>query len=203
MTAPRTHYSAYDVLRKRESVSWDDTTREVVRKRLEEVPDRSFFSEQEWHTLQAVCDRILPQPERGSAAVPIAPWIDQKLAQSRGGGYRYADMPPMREAWRLGLAGVEAESLLRFGQSFAEMNGTNQDTVLLTIQRGDVADDAWQRLPPTRFFRSVLLKSIVAQYYAHPAAWSETGFGGPASPRGYVRLGIGQHDPWEAEERHD
>lgn len=202
MTALRTPYSAYDVLRKRESVSWDGTTREVVRKRLEEVPDRSFFSEQEWQTLLAVCDRILPQPEGGTAAVPIAPWIDRKLAQNRGDGYRYADMPPMREAWQLGLAGIDAESRHRFDEPFATTHATNQDAILEAIQQGDVTDGIWARLPPKRFFTTVLLKSIVAQYYAHPAAWSETGFGGPASPRGYVRLGIGQRDPWEAEERH-
>lgn len=203
MTVPRTPYRDYDVLRKRDSVSWDGTTREVLRRRLEEVPERSFFSEDEWHTLQAVCDRIIPQPERGSAAVPIAPWIDQKLAQNRGDGYRYADMPPLREAWRLGLAGIDAESRRRFDMPFAATESTNQDAVLSAIQQGDVTDDVWARLPPKRFFTSILLKSIVAQYYAHPTAWSETGFGGPASPRGYVRLGIGQHDPWEAEEHHE
>jgi hypothetical protein len=41
---------------------------------------------------------------------------------------------------------------------------------------------------------------VVGIYYAHPAAWSEIGFGGPASPRGYVRLGFDERDPWEAEE---
>lgn len=201
MTLLRTPYAGYDVLRKRDSVSWDDTTREVVRKRLEEVPERSFFTEEEWLTLQAVCDRIVPQPERGSAAVPIAPWIDQKLAQNRGDGYRFADMPPLRETWRLGLAGIDAEARRRFDVSFASTHSTNQDAVLTAIQQGDVEDDIWTRLPPERFFTSVLLKSIVGQYYAHPAAWSETGFGGPASPRGYVRLGTGQHDAWEAEAR--
>lgn len=203
MTRLRTPYAAYDVLRKRGTVSWDDTTREVVRKRLEEVPERSFFSEEEWNTLQAACGRILPQPDREGAAVPIAPWIDQKLAQNRGDGYRYADMPPLGDAWRLGLAGIDAESRRRFGESFAATHGTNQDAVLRAIQQGEVTDELWRRLPPKRFFTGVLLKSIVAQYYAHPAAWSETGFGGPASPRGYVRLGTGQHDPWEAEEHHE
>jgi hypothetical protein len=37
-------------------------------------------------------------------------------------------------------------------------------------------------------------------YYAHPQAWDEIGFGGPASPRGYVRMGFNRYDPWEAVE---
>ena len=35
-------------------------------------------------------------------------------------------------------------------------------------------------------------------YYAHPSAWNEIGFGGPASPRGYVRMDFNRRDPWEA-----
>ena len=46
----------------------------------------------------------------------------------------------------------------------------------------------------------MLLKTVVGFYYAHPKAWNEIGFGGPASPRGYVRLGFSERDPWEAKE---
>ena len=53
---------------------------------------------------------------------------------------------------------------------------------------------------PKRFFRSVLLKQAVKIYYAHPFAWNEMGFGGPAAPRGYLRLGPDMRDPWEARE---
>jgi hypothetical protein len=58
----------------------------------------------------------------------------------------------------------------------------------------------WPGLDPQRFFIGVLAKTIAGIYYSHPAAWSEIGFGGPASPRGYVRLGFDQRDPWEAKE---
>jgi hypothetical protein len=51
------------------------------------------------------------------------------------------------------------------------------------------------------FFRHELLRLIVEIYYAHPAAWSEIGFGGPASPRGYLRLTANRRDSWEAAER--
>ena len=59
----------------------------------------------------------------------------------------------------------------------------------------------WRDLPAGGFFLHHLLKHVVAVYYAHPAAWSEIGFGGPASPRGYVRLQPNRHDNWEGEER--
>jgi hypothetical protein len=191
-----------DVLAKWDTPSWDDTTREVIRKRLNEVPPRRFFTDTEWSTLEAVSARLVPQPER-SNPIPIVPWIDEKLHHNWRDGFRYDDMPPLREAWRLGLAGIDEESRRRFGADFRSLPEWQRDTVLRGIQAGDVQGGAWEHLPAQRFFTTVLLKEVVGEYYAHPAAWSEVGFGGPASPRGYVRLGLNQRDPWEGEERDD
>jgi hypothetical protein len=52
-------------------------------------------------------------------------------------------------------------------------------------------------MPPKRFFDGTLLRHVVSVYYAHPAAWNEIGFGGPAYPRGFARLGAGQREHWE------
>jgi hypothetical protein len=200
MTPFRTPYVDYDVLAKWDTPSWDDQTREVLRKRLTEVPARRFFSDTESQTLEAVCGRLVPQPER-SDPIPIVPWIDEKLHHNWRDGFRYDDMPPLREAWRLGLEGIDYESRRRFRTDFRSLPEAQQDTVLQAIQAGDVDGEIWARLPAQRFFTTVLLKEVVGEYYAHPAAWSEVGFGGPASPRGYVRLGSNQRDPWEAPER--
>jgi hypothetical protein len=107
----------------------------------------------------------------------------------------------LREAWRLGLEGIDQESRRLFGVDFQSLPRVDQDTVLKTVQTGDVGGGVWEHLPAQRFFTTVLLKEVVGEYYAHPAAWSEVGFGGPASPRGYVRLGPNQRDAWEAQER--
>jgi hypothetical protein len=202
MTPFRTPYVDYDVLAKWDTPSWDDQTREVLRKRLTEVPARRFFSDTEWQTLEAVCGRLVPQPERFDP-IPIVPWIDEKLHHNWRDGFRYDDMPPLREAWRLGLEGIDHESRRRFSADFRSLPEADRDTVLRAIQAGDVDGELWARLPAQRFFTTVLLKEVVGEYYAHPAAWSEVGFGGPASPRGYVRLGSNQRDPWEASERDD
>jgi hypothetical protein len=197
MTVFLTPYTGYDVLAKWDSPSWDEHTREVLRKRLTEVPPRRFFTELEWLTLEAVCARLIPQPDRAHP-IPIVPWIDEKLHYDRRDGFRYDDMPPLREAWRLGLHGIDRESQRRFGIAFTAVSDISQDALLRALQSGDVQDELWTRLPPRRFFTTVLLKEVVGEYYAHPAAWNEVGFGGPASPRGYVRLGENQRDPWEA-----
>lgn len=193
-------YSGYDVLEKWGSPSWNEQTRELIRHRLEEVPERTFLSAHEWRTLEAVAARLIPQPDRPEAPVPIVPWIDQMLAKNEGTGYRYENMPPMRKAWRLGLRGIDAESQHRYDRSFVELGADRQEEILAAIQKGEVKTEVWDEMPPEQFFSSALLKNVAGTYYSHPAAWSEIGYGGPASPRGYVRLGFDQRDAWEAKE---
>lgn len=191
-------YPGYNVLDKADSPSWDPLTREVVRTRLEDVPPRRFLTELQWRTLQAACDRLIPQPDRPGTPVPIAPWIDQRLVRAEGDGFRQDGMPPLRACWQIGLDALEQESLDRFGASFASIDDAQRDALLSSVQQGDVGTSAWGSVPPSTFFGDVLLKAVVEEYYAHPAAWSEVGFGGPASPRGYVRLGADSRDDWEA-----
>jgi hypothetical protein len=72
----------------------------------------------------------------------------------------------------------------------------DQDELLARVQAGEVKTKAWGAMPPKRFFIHHLVDQTLRVYYSHPDAWSEIGFGGPASPRGYVRLT--RRDPWEA-----
>ena len=53
---------------------------------------------------------------------------------------------------------------------------------------------------PVKRFWAMLLGDCVAAYYSHPWAWDEIGFGGPAYPRGYMRLENGMPEPWETDE---
>lgn len=192
-------YAGYDVLAKWDSPSFDAPTRRVLDRRLARVPQRRFLTLHEWTLLDAVVTRLIPQPER-LHPIPITPWIDHKLAENHGEGFRYEGMPPLREAWRKGLAGVDAQAARLFSRGFNVLEPEAQDAVLNSIQLGDVDEAQWSGLPANRFFCSLLLRTVSGLYYAHPDAWSEIGFGGPASPRGYVRLGFNARDPWEAKE---
>jgi hypothetical protein len=196
----QSRYASYDVLDKWESDDWDDQTREVVRRRLEDVPPIRFFTPEEARLLEAICERVVPGSEHGDR-VPIVPWIDEKLFHDRRDGYRYEEVPPLREAWRVGLAGIdESAHLLHGGRAFAELTPEAQDDVLRRVARGEAPGAAWDRLPAKRFFRDVLCLTAVKIYYAHPRAWSEIGYSGPSSPRGHVRNWIGGVDPWDARE---
>lgn len=199
MSEFRSPYPDYNVLHKWDSPSWNDQTRKVVWKRLHQVPSRRFLSEEQWALLEAIVARLIPQPER-EEPVPIVPWIDDMLHNNQTPGYRYADMPSMRDAWRQGLGAIAAEAHDRHGKGFGQLSPEEQDTILADVQHNKVRRRFWGDLPAGGFFLHHLLKQTVGFYYSHPAAWSEIGYGGPASPRGYVRLGFDERDPWEAKE---
>jgi hypothetical protein len=195
-------YPGYNVLDRWYSVDWDDQTRDVVRRRIEKVPPLRFFTDVERRTLDAVVDRILPQPDRRpSERVPIVPWIDAKLADDNRDGYRYDGLPPQRELWRAALAGLDETAQALYGRVFADLAPAEQDDVLRRLERGDPPGNTWARIPCRRVFADTLCATIAKIYYGHPTAWSETGYNGPSSPRGHVRKWITGVDPWEAHER--
>jgi hypothetical protein len=193
----RTPYPGYDVLAKWDSPSFNAATREVLAVRLAPPPPFRFFSADEAKLLQAVIERLLPQPDRAEP-IPVAAWIDAYLFEGQDQGYRDSRMPPRAESWRRGLAGIGAEAERRFSTPFVELGPEPQDEVLQAVQRGETDAEPWGGMDPRRFFVDDLLTLAAQLYYTHPDAWSEIGFGGPASPRGYVRMGFGESDPWEA-----
>ncbi|MGH7025506.1 MAG: gluconate 2-dehydrogenase subunit 3 family protein [Caulobacteraceae bacterium] len=195
-------FPSYDVLDKRYGPSWNEPTRRAIEARLAPPPGPRFFSKAEWATLEAVCDRIIPQPS-GRPKVPLPDYVDQKLCENRLDGYRYADLPPQGEAWRKGLAGLEAAARQVHDAPFDQLTGEQQDSLLRRMQHGDLKGAAWRGMACKAFFARRLIPDITHAYYAHPTAWSEIGFGGPASPRGYVRLKLNRRDPWEAAEAGD
>jgi Gluconate 2-dehydrogenase subunit 3 len=188
-------YPGYDVLSKRWTPSWNEQTRQVIDRRLAVAREPRFFSAGEWHTLEAVCERILPQP-RTRPPVPLPAYVDEKLHKGQLDGYRFAQLPPQGEAWRRGLAALEAEVRERHGVAFT--TPSQQDSLLACMQRGELCGPAWGGMPSRIFFEHRLIPDIVHAYYSHPTAWNEIGYGGPASPRGYVRIRLDRRDPWEA-----
>ena len=86
------------------------------------------------------------------------------------------------------------------GVAHGQGDAGRQDDVLNTIRTGDPPGEVWQRMPAYRWWIYVALRQISSVYYAHPYAWDEIGFGGPAYPRGYFALNYGDPEPWEARE---
>jgi Gluconate 2-dehydrogenase subunit 3 len=194
------YYPGYHTLSQQKF--WDAKTREVVLDRVNNVPPIRFFSREEARLLEAVCDHVLPQDDRDEAhKIPIVPQIDKRLFNNSHDGYRYEDMPPDSEAYRLGIKAIDEIAHHLHGCGFLEIGPLEQDQILKSIHDGKApaAHQIWQQMSIHRFWM-LLVQDCVDAYYSHPWAWDEIGFGGPAYPRAYMRLERGEAEPWESEE---
>lgn len=194
--APR--YPGYDVLAKAEE--WDARTQETIRRRVEEVPSRRFFSEAEWNTLEALFDVVIPQDDREPRLrIPIVPWLDERLHRRESRGYRHEDMPPDPKAWWEIVRALDDEAQQGWQSDFAQLHSQERERLLQQLQRGDAKSPRWTRVP--RAF-SLILEEAARHYYAHPTAWNEIGFAGPKFPRIYPRVDRDNPDePQEATTR--
>jgi hypothetical protein len=195
------YYPGYSTMAQKKS--WDRATRDVVSKRVEETPPIRFFSPLEAAVLDAVIDRVMPQDDRCQArTIPILSVIDQRLYKNSLNGFRYEDMPPDQEAYRLAIKAIDQMARTRFKQPFVKLTVHRQELILKSLHDGkpDPQHAAWKRMPVHRFW-ALLMEDCVTAYYSHPWAWDEIGYGGPAYPRGYMRLENGLPEPWEKPEQ--
>ena len=199
ISRPHDRYPGYDVLSKRNTPSWNEQTRRVITRRLAADPEPRFFTAEEFRTVLAIAARIVPQ-QPARPPIPVAALVDEKLHQGRSDGYRLAGMPREGDAWRLGMKALDAEAEAAYGGRFHTLADGLQVSLLQRMERGELESSEWGSMRPQDFFKKRMAKDIVLAYYAHPTAWSEIGWGGPASPRGYVRLDFDDRDPWEAAE---
>jgi len=187
-------FPGYDVVSQRHT--WDEETAGVVLGRLAPPPEPvRFFTEHERPTARALLDRLLGQDDE--PRIPVLEMVDERLLAGDGDGYRYHDMPEDPEAWRRSIAGLDADAETQWGRLFHQLR-TDQQMALIEDVR--TADGMWQGLPAARVF-SLWLRYGCATFYAHPWAWNEIGFGGPAYPRGYANIGLNRREPWERPER--
>ncbi|SDE98397.1 gluconate 2-dehydrogenase subunit 3 family protein [Terriglobus roseus] len=198
------YYPGWNVLS--QSAYWDAATRKVVEERMGPPKQLRFFHEAEAQAMTAILDRILPQDDRLPAQrIPLLPSLDARLFENRIEGYRYEDMPSDQQAYRWAVEAMDRMALEVFNGLFAELTSHSQEVLLKSLHDGEPmgAKDLWQRMNVERFW-TLLLNDACAAYYAHPWAWNEIGFGGPAYPRGYMRLEEGEPEPWEfVEQRYE
>ena len=173
-------YPDYDVFAA--EATWDEQTRQVVKARLAAAhgPLR-FFTPDEEPVLRALCDVATAQDSE--PRIPVAEMVDAKLADGRLDGYRYDDMPEDPQTWRLVLRGLGE-------RGFTDLDAEHREELVAAFSQGDLSGGAWEELNVARAF-SVCMRAMLEAFYSHPWAWNEIGFGGPAYPRGFMRLGQG------------
>ena len=194
----RSRYPDYNVLD--EAEHWDALTRRAILERAHDIPPIRFFDPAEHACLGAFCDTVMAQDRE--PRVPVINMVDAKLHAGRIDGYQYADMPPDPQTWRLVARALDECVVARGGTGFAQAGEGLRVAIVDGFANGVLSGGVWDRLNIAHAW-SVVMRSTLEAFYSHPWAWNEIGFGGPAYPRGYVRLAPGQREPWEKAEALD
>jgi hypothetical protein len=173
----------------------------VVLRRLGPPPAFRFFTAAEQATATALCDQLLDQQapralldQRLEPRIPVAAYIDARLADAQTDGWRYQDMPEDGQAWRLSLAALDADATARCAAGFACCRPEDQAKLIQAVQ--DTGSGRWHGLNAGHVW-SLWTRYACTAFYAHPLAWNEIGFPGPAYPRGYKNPGVGKREPFE------
>lgn len=183
-------FPGFDVLSQRKH--WDPVTAGVVLSRIGMAPDIRFFTPAEQAVATVLCDQLLDQ--HGDEKVPLVNLIDARLAEQQTDGWHYRDMPEDSQAWRDTLAALDQEATERFGVGFALCSEEQQATLIQEVQ--DLGADQWHGLCAKHVW-SLWTRYACTAFYAHPSAWNEIGFPGPAYPRGYKNPGVDSREPFE------
>ena len=172
-------------------------TAEALRRRLlgPRPPGGEVFDAEAYRTLEAVCARLIPQPDR-DPPIDVAAELHTRLADGIGDGWRYVDLPPDRIAYVRGIVGIDQTSAALFGEPFIALAGANRDAVLRALQTGVADGETWRTMKSDRFFEE-LLAQVVDIYYAHPLAQEEIGYAGMADARGWQAIGLDARDAHE------
>lgn len=139
-----------------------------------------------------LCDRLLGPRDDGR--IPVAAMIDARLAEAQTDGWRYEGMPEDGRAWRDTLAALDDDARGRHGHGFVHCAGKEQDALIQAVQ--NLGSDDWHGMPAARIW-SLWTRYACTAFYAHPDAWTEMGFPGPAYPRGYKNIGVDRREPFE------
>ena len=184
-------FPGFDVLS--QARHWDGVTAEVVLARVGPPPVLRFFTGPEAAGAGALLNLLTGQDE-DDPDVPVLAMVDSRLATGETDGWRYDDMPEDGQAWRDTLSYLDADAGLRCGTSFADASWADQTALVQAVQ--DLKSADWHGLPAGHVW-SLWTRYACTAFYAHPSAWSEIGFPGPAYPRGYKNAGVGKLEPFE------
>jgi Gluconate 2-dehydrogenase subunit 3 len=186
-------FPGFDVLG--QAGHWDQVTADVVTARTGPPPAVKFFTGPQEPCARALLNLLTGQDgSDGEPAVPVLEMVDSRLAAGETDGWRYAEMPEDGQAWRDTLSYLDADAGLRCGTSFAGASVIDQMALVQAVQELKSAD--WHGLPAAHVW-SLWTRYACTAFYAHPSAWTEIGFPGPAYPRGYKNAGVGKLEPFE------
>jgi len=173
-------------------------TRAALLERTRAPASGSVWTTEEQATVAALVAQILP--DCGGEAV-LADRILAGIADGAGDGWRFAALPPDREAWRRGLA-----TLTMAAGGFAALHPDAQTRLLERVDGGEVGcTDDTARLSPEQmvlWFEDVRAETVRV-WMSLPATMAAIGYDGFAvggdgrRKQGYIRTGADDPEAWQ------
>ena len=186
-------YPDYDVLALQDE--WDANTREVVTKRLGPFEFKLLSPWQQ--DMVKTLARQLAWENRDEVLSWIVAHLDAELRSPEGEAQRKPGIPPQKELITAGLEALERWAKEKYFKGFLSIKAEQQLEFLQLLEVGGMPQDhGWNTHKQKELFKK-LVDLVISAHYSHPWVWSEIGYGGPAYPRGYVRVELGLTDPWE------
>ncbi|MDQ2752081.1 MAG: gluconate 2-dehydrogenase subunit 3 family protein [Bacteroidota bacterium] len=169
-------------------------TKAVLQQRLNTpvVTTPSFFSVEEFATLQAVCKRLLPQPSDRKTEIDIAGIFDANLSAGKTSkGWRYNVLPPDEVMYKQGLLSIEQSSQSLYHKAFEQLDNIEQEELLKLVQNQTAPEKAWNDLSARLFFTE-LFAALVEIYYSHPFGKDEINDVSFADAKGCHNIGLNE-----------
>jgi len=188
-------FPGFDVLG--QASHWDQVTEDLIEARVRPSQPPTFFTAAERACAAALLDDLTGQDR--DAPVPVAWMVEARLAAGETDGWRYDDMPEDGQAWRDTLGYLEADARARCGTSFPDAAEADRHRLIQAVQ--DLGSKDWHGLAAGHVW-SLWTRYACTAWYAHPRAWAEIGFPGPAYPRGYKNVGVDKLEPFEVRDAH-
>lgn len=185
-----------------------DKLREALAERARpDDPDAQprAFTQHQLETLRAMLDRVIPDAR--IYAMDLALRLDRMMDEQDGNGWRYEALPTDPDAYKVGLASLDAIAEKQAGCAFRELPAETQDSLLDAIQREEASSRSDGELFDAKqmalWFEEVR-SDAVRHYVAHPAVMARIGYSGFANGggtgeafSGFQRVGIDQCEVWE------
>jgi pimeloyl-ACP methyl ester carboxylesterase len=159
--------------------------------------DAGLWSPRERAVVTALVTQILPDHGRAN---DLTCRIEASLAEGNGDGWRFADLPVDEEAWRRGIATLDA-----LNGGFVKLSLADQQALLKQIDAGKAGLDGDSCLSPKQmklWFEDVRAE-VVRTWVALPATMAAIGYDGFAVGgdglrlTGYGRTKAGDVEAWQ------
>jgi len=177
-------------------------TRATLLDRMRPPPPATDWTAVESATAAALIARILPDAREDDG---LADRILAGIADGIGDGWRFAALPPDREAWRRGLATLTVAS-----DDFATLDPAARDRLLDRVAAGEIGrgEDAYLSPEQMALWFEDVRAETVRVWISLPATMAAIGYDGFAvggdghRKQGYTRTGADDPETWQPSPEH-